>query len=153
MLFSTHVYIYVCIHVAAASAVLLVLCGWVCLLRQRNTTWLQKLHRYLYWFTTNTLHHYTHPQQHVDYEDLDAVVREYYPECCRLVKEYTGAAEVCVFVCVCVGGWVCLCLCFVFVWLFVWLFRCVCVPVSLSACACVLIPRILSLSQRVRWRS
>jgi hypothetical protein len=38
-----------------------------------------------------------HPHLRIDYEDLEAVARDYYPECCRLVKEHTGAKEVIAF--------------------------------------------------------
>lgn len=36
-------------------------------------------------------------QEDICFEDIDAVVSKYYPECCRLVKEHTGAKEVFAF--------------------------------------------------------
>jgi hypothetical protein len=38
-----------------------------------------------------------HAYDHVDYYDKAQVVKDYYPECCRLVKEVTGASKVYAF--------------------------------------------------------
>ena len=38
-----------------------------------------------------------HVIRHGDYEDVQHVVKDYYPECCKLVKEYTGATKVLAF--------------------------------------------------------
>lgn len=36
-------------------------------------------------------------REEIAFEDMDAVVEKYYPECCRLIKEQTGAKEVFAF--------------------------------------------------------
>jgi hypothetical protein len=46
---------------------------------------------------TNGVQLVNHVINHIDYEDIEAVVKIYYPECCRLVKQYTGAADVLAF--------------------------------------------------------
>ena len=38
-----------------------------------------------------------HVINHIDYTNVDAVVGQYYPECCRLVQKYTGAVKVLAF--------------------------------------------------------
>jgi hypothetical protein len=38
-----------------------------------------------------------HKWEHIDYYDNSAVLTDYYPECCRLVQEMTGAAQVVAF--------------------------------------------------------
>ena len=38
-----------------------------------------------------------HAIRHIDYEDIGQVASAYYPECCRLVKEHTGAVKVIAF--------------------------------------------------------